>query len=100
MKTNEPVQPTPGAMRAAKKIALSEKIRQLAIGIILRQTFADDIAGIISRETGDAELLEALDAIVTSAHNGNEPGQTWIMVAGGLIDSAEAVIRKARGEHL
>ena len=44
------------------------------------------------------ELLEALEAIVASAHNGNEPGQTWIMIAGGLIDSAEAAIRKAKAE--
>jgi hypothetical protein len=39
------------------------------------------------------ELLNALRDIVVSAHNGNEPGQ--IMIAGGLIDSAEAAIRKA-----
>jgi hypothetical protein len=45
------------------------------------------------------ELLEALEALVTSAHNGNEPGQTWIMVAGGLIDSAESAIRKVMGEQ-
>jgi hypothetical protein len=41
------------------------------------------------------ELLTALRDIVVSAHNGNEPGQTWITIAGGLIDSAEAAIRKA-----
>jgi hypothetical protein len=42
------------------------------------------------------ELLTVLEAIVTSANNGNEPGRTWIMVAGGLIDSAEAAIKKAK----
>jgi hypothetical protein len=44
------------------------------------------------------QLLEALEAIVNSAHNGNEPGQTWVMIAGGLVDVAEAAIRAAKGE--
>jgi hypothetical protein len=43
------------------------------------------------------DMLEALIALVDSAHNGEEPGQTWVMVAGGLIDQAEAAIKKAQG---
>lgn len=94
--TEKAVTYTPGAMRAAKKIALSDKIRQLALGIILRQTFADDIAGIISRETGDAELLETL-----------ERGHRYFLQSNDLspddrdmLDEMWAAIRKAKGEAL
>ncbi len=44
------------------------------------------------------EMLEVLEAIVASAKNGNEPGQTWITIAGGLLEPAEAVLRSVRGE--
>lgn len=47
---------------------------------------------LIAAKAGVGQLVEALQAIVQSAHNGNEPGQTWIMIAGGLIDDAEAAL--------
>lgn len=37
-------------------------------------------------------LRGVLRAIVDSANNGNEPGQTWWMIAGGMIALAEEAL--------
>ena len=42
-----------------------------------------------ARERAEGALRE----IVKSARNGNEPGQTWVSVPGGLIDAAEELLK-------
>lgn len=53
-------------------------------------------------ESAEAELQrlrKALRNIITSAKNGNESGQTWVLIAGGLIDSAEAALTASSENH-
>ena len=98
---------TPGAMRAAKKIALSsDYIRRLAIGYMLRVEFAEAIAPIIDHETAAPEMLNELEINLTVLRDvqkylrnrpGNEPEQLCEMV-GESIAHHEAAIRKAKGE--
>ena len=40
-----------------------------------------------------AAIENVLKEIVQSARNGNEPGGRWMLVAGGLIDQAEEILK-------
>ncbi len=68
-----------------------ESIQRLLSNLLFEFCDLVDYAEAYHREAVKP-LVEALEAIVASAHNGNEPGQTWIMIAGGLIDDAEAAL--------
>jgi hypothetical protein len=50
-------------------------------------------AGWDAAESALAPMREALQAIVDNARNGNEPGGTWVIVAGGLIERAAEVLK-------
>ena len=44
-----------------------------------------------------APVVEALRRIVESANNLNEPGKSWVVIAGGLIDAAESILKDMEG---
>ncbi len=46
-------------------------------------------------EERERRMREALTDIIKSARNCNEPGQTWVTIAGGLIDDAELRVSEA-----
>ncbi len=47
---------------------------------------------LVAAPSREERLEKALRAIVEDANNRNEPGQAWDLVAGGLIDDAEALL--------
>jgi hypothetical protein len=89
------VRHTAGAIKAAKLIARSDKLRPLVFGDVLRDTAAESFAEIIDRETSAPELLEALELlhrVALQAPALNNPDDREV------IDQAWAAIRKAKGE--
>jgi hypothetical protein len=95
---------TPGALRAAKLIARSDKLRPLVFGDVLRETAAQDWAEVIDRETAATELLEALEALPLDSFGddmSNCDAADFIDHAGAFFQAmclARVAIRKARGE--
>ncbi len=90
---------TPGATRAAKLMAISPKVRQLALGRILREEFSNELAEIIDRETKAPQMLEALERLLEEAsiNYPKDSGFTPLRWA-AAIQLAEAAIRAAKGE--
>ncbi len=84
---------TPGAMRAAKKMVYGIRgWQQRSPAFCIRQS--ENWAEIITRETGDRELLEALEAAPSTSDL-----DKWFYEYQQWEGRAEAVIRKARGER-
>jgi hypothetical protein len=87
--------PSAGAMRAAKLIARSDKLRPLVFGGILRETAAESWAEIIDEQTVLKELLEALEMLV--ADNQRRAMHEGVTVNWAAIHLAQAAILKAKG---
>jgi hypothetical protein len=93
MKTETKVEHTFGAIRAAKLMAINPKVRQLAMGLILREEFSNELATIIDRETAAPKILEALEL----SHRHFIQSSKLTTDDREMLDIMWAAIRKAKG---